>query len=377
MGGKYTKLLPLDPPTGAEAEQNQAQLYVGPLDYLLEEGVLEELGIKAVVAALSSEPADMEKCLAGNHISSDDVRMFPLEDSRAEYVSLFQYPNIWAATQFIHDRRTEGKPVLIHCDAGITRAPTITLAYLLRFGISLSQPEPMPLLQAHDLLNKRRKIDVHLFWQELLRMEELIASGHAPTPIADVSWPPHDPQFDASPPVPDFSTDIKFEAVATTWDYIKATEGGAAAFTAAFNHRFHSASCRYRRMFANTMPATRQLCALRTMTTLWSFSEEALEPIVRLHRPMHLQQRDFACFGQTLLDTFAEVLADKWSSEMRSQWQDVLLDLFRCWTSIDARLDATEAPRSPLHTFTPTHIEDGCPNFDPTPTYSPNGWGSR
>jgi len=113
MGHKYTKILP-------QGEDTTFALYLGSIDYVLEDQILSELGIQCIVSVLPHAPALMGEIMEKHEIDRQDFFLKPLEDNRSEYISLFDPPTIIAVVDFIHERRKQGKVVLVHCDAGNT-----------------------------------------------------------------------------------------------------------------------------------------------------------------------------------------------------------------------------------------------------------------
>ncbi len=76
-----------------------------------------------------------------------------------------------AATGFIHTQIAAGKKVLVHCKAGVSRSPTVVLAYLTKYG-------NMNLREAYFLLKERRNVIApnQGFWKQLVEFEK-IAKG--------------------------------------------------------------------------------------------------------------------------------------------------------------------------------------------------------
>jgi len=178
MGDRFSRILPL-PDSGDGA----AGLYVGPVDFVAQGGVLRELGIDAIVTLLPAMPSQVPMLLAGAGIDPTDRLVFPLEDRREAYVSLL--PGIHMVVDWIHARRLDRKTVLIHCDAGLTRSPTIATAYLMKYGPSLAHRETLTYRDALCLVTQRRgpSVDTRLFERELLIFEhQLRVLSNNPNP---------------------------------------------------------------------------------------------------------------------------------------------------------------------------------------------------
>ena len=112
MGHKFTKILP---PNNADG----TPLFIGTVDYIVQETILSELGIKAIVTLLPAIPPETYAIIRTNGLDPDsDHLLFPLEDCSEAYVSIFKGMGILSVVDWIHSKRLEGKPVLVHCDAG-------------------------------------------------------------------------------------------------------------------------------------------------------------------------------------------------------------------------------------------------------------------
>jgi len=49
-----------------------------------------------------------------------------------EYSSLVVLPQLMEAIAYIKDSMDQSNPILVHCDSGVTLAPTIAVAYLIK-----------------------------------------------------------------------------------------------------------------------------------------------------------------------------------------------------------------------------------------------------
>jgi hypothetical protein len=165
LGHKYTQIL--------AGEVNKSSLFLGSIDYLMADDLLDDLHINSIVAVLPYEPALLSEVLCRHPITREDFFLYPLEDSPAEYISLFDSPGIYAVTDFIHNQRLQGRTVLVHCDAGITRSPTVIIAYIMRFGYDLANPKRVSFRAATTMVRSMRlSLDIVLFSEELKQLEE-------------------------------------------------------------------------------------------------------------------------------------------------------------------------------------------------------------
>jgi dual specificity phosphatase 10 len=76
------------------------------------------------------------------------------------------------ATKFIHSYLNVKEKVLVHCYAGMSRSPTIVIAYLMRY-------RNMTMLDAHSFVKSKRKCIVINpgFKRQLIEYESDIESG--------------------------------------------------------------------------------------------------------------------------------------------------------------------------------------------------------
>lgn len=102
---KYPTLISFITPLVATSDRGAA------LDHRL----LRDGGFEAV---LSMEPVDLEG-LAVHHLHLDIVDRVPLP-----------FPMIAAAITFIEDHVRQGRRVLVHCEMGISRSPSLAVCYL-------------------------------------------------------------------------------------------------------------------------------------------------------------------------------------------------------------------------------------------------------
>jgi len=102
---KYPTLISFITPMVATSDRGAA------LDHRL----LRDGGFEAV---LSMEPVNLEG-LAVHHLYLDVVDRVPLP-----------FPMIDAAVAFIEDHVSQGRRVLVHCEMGISRSPSLAVCYL-------------------------------------------------------------------------------------------------------------------------------------------------------------------------------------------------------------------------------------------------------
>jgi len=107
---------------------------------------LKELSVTAIICALTEieEKHIMSPTYASSSIQKIYVRLL---DSDSSELSMFFDP----ISNFIEDEIANGGVVLVHCMAGISRSPTLIMAYLMKY-------KNYNLLDAYDFVAEKRKI---------------------------------------------------------------------------------------------------------------------------------------------------------------------------------------------------------------------------
>ncbi|KAK8741225.1 hypothetical protein OTU49_002565 [Cherax quadricarinatus] len=116
------------PSPGNEAAIEQAQasevlpfLYIGNARDAQDLRILQALGISRVLNVTSHVPGYHEN-------SGICYKTLPAMDSGHQNLSQYFHE----AIHFIDDARQAGARVLVHCQAGVSRSPTIVIAYLMK-----------------------------------------------------------------------------------------------------------------------------------------------------------------------------------------------------------------------------------------------------
>lgn len=100
-------------------------------------------------------------CSPSNHLLYNGIDYYhiPIEDNRSENL-LKHLPDI---LQYIHQKLTQGKKILVHCWAGKSRSPAIVIGYLM-YRLNISYDEAYKIVK-----NKRRIVKLNSGFEEQLR----------------------------------------------------------------------------------------------------------------------------------------------------------------------------------------------------------------
>ncbi|XP_015202983.1 dual specificity protein phosphatase 5 isoform X2 [Lepisosteus oculatus] len=142
-------------------------LYLGSAYHASRQDYLSDLHITAL---LNVSRRDTEQAKGQFH-----YKWIPVEDSHmADISSHFQ-----EAIEFIDCVKEAGGKVLVHCEAGISRSPTICMAYIMK-------TKRLQLEEAFDFIKQRRALisPNFGFMGQLLQFESEVLSAAPPTPAA-------------------------------------------------------------------------------------------------------------------------------------------------------------------------------------------------
>ena len=87
---------------------------------------LEELNIKVVISALTEEEYE-DYMIAREDFPGIDWHRFVIDDDLSENISKYFYE----VFVIIHNALSENKNIIVHCAAGMSRSPTLVIAYLM------------------------------------------------------------------------------------------------------------------------------------------------------------------------------------------------------------------------------------------------------
>eukprot|EP00667_Euglena_gracilis_P008314 EG_transcript_8414 len=331
MGHKYTKIVGTEPP-------HDPCLYLGSIDWVIEDEVLDEFSIRAVLSVLPRQPQYSEEVLRNHHIPETDYMVYPLEDSNDEYISIFEAPGILAACDFVHRKRLEGKTVLVHCDAGITRSPAVVVSYLMKYGPDLHHPSHMKLDAAAAMVRGlRERMDICAFTEELQRLQTLLenpASLDVPTVRERSAL--HSPHTPANPIEWDKLKEeedpwVELSLLRSTWVAIRSLEGGQLSFgRKVYTTLFELGGGRVEEMFLE-VDMQRQSVVMTSMLRqmIWCLDSGKVDKLVKYHEHLPLQMRDFETFQKAVLIA----LRDKLTLDEASfgAWERFLTVAFSRW----------------------------------------------
>lgn len=115
-------------------------LYVGPLDFICEEGSLTKLEITSVMSCLPSISDKTQIMLRDEqNVKRENVYHCRLDDVvvRGSDNHILTIPMISSCCDWLKNKLEKGENVLVHCDQGIRRSPTICTAFLMRYSEEL------------------------------------------------------------------------------------------------------------------------------------------------------------------------------------------------------------------------------------------------
>uniref|UniRef100_A0A7S1I8K4 protein-tyrosine-phosphatase n=1 Tax=Eutreptiella gymnastica TaxID=73025 RepID=A0A7S1I8K4_9EUGL len=378
MGHKYTKILGDgngDAGPGHVQDAGQACLYLGSIDWLIEDDILQELEIRAIVSVLPHQPQYVQNILKKHDIDEDDYVVYRLEDSSEEYISIFDDPNILNTCEFIHHKRLQGKSVLVHCDAGITRSPAVVVSYIMKYGTDLHNPKVMGLNAAMNIVSElRERMDICVFHAELTRLEGILLGNE---PMVQLSDRNRNMSFPRTPKSPlswsqmalEGETYIELSLIRATWNGIRAADGGQRAFgQAIFMNLIDIGGARMRDMFAETdIEHLSMVMTCMMHAIVWSLNAHNMDKLCHFHRYLDLDTEDFELFIKAVLMALKEKLGA--TEEALHGWEKFFHLVFNRWAKrINKR--SLSAPQH-LLTSSKNTVHGGCPMGHGAPSAPP------
>jgi protein-tyrosine phosphatase len=118
----------------------QETIYLGSIAALKQADRVQQLGIEAVLRLDRLDRA------TGHWSEAFSVLDLPIPDGEPIEVDALQ-----TGTAFIHEHVQAGRKVLVHCQMGVSRAPTLVMAYLIEY-------QGMSLPEAYRLVSQNRPI---------------------------------------------------------------------------------------------------------------------------------------------------------------------------------------------------------------------------
>ncbi len=85
----------------------------------------EENPVDIVITALTE--GEVASYKVKDHVGSAEWHHFPMDDAATQDISQFFLP----ICQILDRAKQEGKQVLVHCAAGVSRSPTLVIAYIM------------------------------------------------------------------------------------------------------------------------------------------------------------------------------------------------------------------------------------------------------
>ncbi len=201
----------LCPPSTKDIENHPASqvtpfLFLGNMKDAGDAAALRRLGIDHVLNVTTTPPG---------YTPHPGILYKQLHAADNGYQNLRQYFD--EAFEFIEAARRRGGAVLIHCQAGVSRSPTIAVAYLIKNS-------PMSMVEAYRFVKARRSIiSPNLnFMGQLLEFEQgLKRDREAAATVAAMPMPPASPLITSA---------TSAAAVSNKWDanlnHLKGSHGG-------------------------------------------------------------------------------------------------------------------------------------------------------
>ena len=93
------------------------------------ESRLNEYDIKLVISAMQLDEANFKPYTNVGKNGIDKVEIFRVDDLESSDISKYFYD----ATNLIAEFLFTGRNVLVHCESGFSRAPTLVIAFMMRF----------------------------------------------------------------------------------------------------------------------------------------------------------------------------------------------------------------------------------------------------
>lgn len=190
MGDHYSKILP-----EIYDDFSNAGIVIGTGDYYVKPEILNDLNIDAIVCCLNGNILEYKqiftgeinkKCNTEYSVDSPEINDFflhyPLEDIYEYKISLFSNEmNIMYVIDWMYKKICMGKNILVHCDMGLTRSPSVVCAYLMKYGTNFKTPKKMLFSDAYILIKKyrnndtkKRYVNIDIFISELKMLEKMI-----------------------------------------------------------------------------------------------------------------------------------------------------------------------------------------------------------